>query len=106
MLALEWRVDEAFAGNGDNPRNAHIQKSTLKGRNTKGKGKPKAETTPSESRSRVECAKMVREIWMSVYDRWKALVVSEEEATGSGFERFDCGLSVTSSGLSQIITLT
>ena len=94
MLALEWRVDEALSGNRNTARNSPKQKPILKGKGAKGNSRAKVETTPSENKSRVQCAKMVRDIWMSIYDRWKALVACEEERAERGLERFECGASV------------
>lgn len=47
--------------------------------------------------SRVQDARLVKEIFESIYHRWQSLVVTkgEEEARPAGLERFDCGASIS-----------
>ena len=85
-LALETRIEEAFSSQ------AVLHLSSKK---VQGKGKLKEKEGSSFISRRVEGARVVRDIWTDVYDRWKVLIsCKDEEDRPSGLERFDCGTSV------------
>lgn len=86
-LALEARIDEALSG-----QIQAIVHPSLK--NPQGKGKAKEKDISSSVGRRIEGARIVRDIWTDVYDRWKVLVsCNDGEEKSPGLERFDCGTS-------------
>lgn len=87
-LILEARIDEALSGQMQavvRPLSTSAQE----------KGNPKGKESSSNIGRRVEGAKVVREIWADIYERWKVLVACKDERERlHGLERFDCGTFV------------
>ena len=91
-LALEARIDEALSG-----QTLAVDQPSIFSRKSQGKGKTKEKTQSLATSPRVEAAKVTREIWTEVYDRWKVLVsITGEQEKPPGLERFDCGMRIPS----------